>query len=976
MKRYHFWPLLLLAAACFLNQQNAPAQNATGAKSIAPILAASSPLVAAPPEPGATGGLRYRTSWVGNNFGQSGLQWVQLNATALYVAPDGTCYTNSKWDEGHHAAGIYRDGQVVGTLADMPVSGGVGGWAVTGDGQFVYASVNPWEGGQFLRRFNPDGSRSSWTDAKGERQDQLVVTQTKDALITAVSVNAAMHRLFVSVHSDDLVKIYDTQNLSAPPTQFSFVRPGRSVVAPDGTLWIIQEGDTTNAPRILHVSGEGQLLPQAISAPGWSPTGMVFDAQGHLMVADNGPDQNVKIYADLNSNAPRATGVFGQSVYSGVPGQITPAKWGSSGLVGIGRDAKNNIYAILNGADVYNAWDHGMGLVLESRQAVGTLNWRLLGLEFVDSADVDTPTVAGNALDVYTKDERFTLDLSKTGAGSEWTYAGHTANRFKYPSDERFTRVNDNWLHIATPWVRNFAGGKFLFVTDMGSIALRVYRFNRKTDGEVAIPCAIFSNDALWRDANGDGIQQDGETVKGPGVPGGGGVYFSFWADSKGDIWQTFNGSGRTGLRHFAMPGLDEHGVPRWDYGHTEVVEQPSPFDEVCRAIYSPENDTMILSGYAYGLDPLHRYHGPGWGNKWIGSVVARYDNWSKSGGVGNVRKPRWTKVLDDYDPGPISLCMAGDFVFVGTAHFGDNSNSGRIQVLRAADGTLIGSMHAGPEVNNTSGTMDVPYGINAFRRANGEYLIFSEEDWYAKVLMFRWTPETTKPAAPVVQVQGGNTVALLSWSGNGASRFVVKRAGAPNGPFTQVKEQSDTAWLDTGLGNGKPVYYSVQAIGAAGDSAPSIAAMTTPNAKLPLRINVGGGATGEFLADIYGSGGNTIGLDTPFKTQGVANAAPANVYNTVRRGNSSYIIPGQTPGVPLKIRLHFGEWWFGPGARKVSVSINGQPVVTDLDAALEKGAAVVREVEALPDANGQLKIEVSSPTEAMISGIEILPQP
>jgi hypothetical protein len=42
--------------------------------------------------------------------------------------------------------------------------------------------------------------------------------------------------------------------------------------------------------------------------------------------------------------------------------------------------------------------------------------------------------------------------------------------------------------------------------------------------------------------------------------------------------------------------------------------------------------------------------------------------------------------------------------------------------------------------VENT-GWMDILSGISAFQRSNGEYLVFVEEDFKAKVLLYRWKP-------------------------------------------------------------------------------------------------------------------------------------------------------------------------------------------------------------------------------------------
>ena len=42
---------------------------------------------------------------------------------------------------------------------------------------------------------------------------------------------------------------------------------------------------------------------------------------------------------------------------------------------------------------------------------------------------------------------------------------------------------------------------------------------------------------------------------------------------------------------------------------------------------------------------------------------------------------------------------------------------------------------------NKNTGWMDVMTGITAHRRQDGEYLVFVEEDYKAKVLLYRWKP-------------------------------------------------------------------------------------------------------------------------------------------------------------------------------------------------------------------------------------------
>ena len=63
--------------------------------------------------------MRYKTSWVGNSFGCRDEDNHVSNAlSALWVAPDGTCYTSSYWDEAGQPVTSYRDGKV---LRGLPI---------------------------------------------------------------------------------------------------------------------------------------------------------------------------------------------------------------------------------------------------------------------------------------------------------------------------------------------------------------------------------------------------------------------------------------------------------------------------------------------------------------------------------------------------------------------------------------------------------------------------------------------------------------------------------------------------------------------------------------------------------------------------------------------------------------------------------------------------------------------------------------
>jgi hypothetical protein len=89
----------------------------------------------------------------------------------------------------------------------------------------------------------------------------------------------------------------------------------------------------------------------------------------------------------------------------------------------------------------------------------------------------------------------------------------------------------------------------------------------------------------------------------------------------------------------------------------------------------------------------------------------------------------------------PASMSVAGDYVFVVYVV------GGRIEVYDAQTGASVGHLKPGPEVGGdlpgeAVGWVDIPEGIQAIRRSNGEYLVLVEEDWKSKVVMYQWKPE------------------------------------------------------------------------------------------------------------------------------------------------------------------------------------------------------------------------------------------
>ncbi len=147
-------------------------------------------------------------------------------------------------------------------------------------------------------------------------------------------------------------------------------------------------------------------------------------------------------------------------------------------------------------------------------------------------------------------------------------------------------------------------------------------------------------------------------------------------------------------------------------------------------------------------------------------------------------------------------------------------------------------------------------------------------------------------------------------------------------------------------------------------------------------RINCGGGDAAPFAADQYASIGSTASTGSVIDSSGVSNPAPQAVYQSVRYGNFSYVLPNLTPGASYTVRLHFCEnYWTQAGGRSFNVAINGSPVLTNFDIFAAAGGqfkAVAKQFNAAADASGQITVGFSPGTAGQdhnpcVNGLEVL---
>jgi hypothetical protein len=673
----------------------------------------------------------YQTSWIGNTIGSGKLR-VQNNIEAMYVTANGTVYTNSHWDEAGAEAGIYKDGKVIATLEDTHGWGRSGGKAITANQKHIYMAMiqgfignhkddyppenTTWYG---VRRYDLTGKPAPFPGGRGWDKSILITSNQSEVTGLATGEN----NLYVSDAAANKIRIYNLETMQEL-SNFNITNPGAITIDNQGNLWVIQNKNNNLPAKIVHYSSTGKKLPQQITDV-VLPTAIAINNQGQLLVAENGPRQQILIYK-IN-NQPVKVGTFGNQggIYAGVPGEIKALKL--YGITGIGTDNAGNLYINNNGFN-------NSGTDLRKFSPSGKQQWQLLGLIFVDNADADPKT---NGIDIFTKQEHYLMNYQQS-AGKQWQYQGYTVNKFKYPQDPRLHTSPDG------TFFRRIKGKPFLFLTDMYNSFLQIYRFNSTTDGEIAIPAGMFvgtngdnkpsiagnwppyqptKGEWIWRDNNGNGTFEKNEYDSSQDYPYLGG----WWVDSKGDVWKTLRTQDGIGIRHYPLQGLDTQGNPIYTYSSMQKQKTPQIFTDLRRIEYFPATDTMYLSGFT-GEHPA-----VGDDSKVVGSEIARFDNWSK----GN-RTFRWRTIIP-YDTtgkrevATAAMSVAGDYVFTVTF------KTAEVYVYQATTGKKIKILKPGSEVGGESGWIDIPYGIRAFHRSNGEYLVFVEENWRGKVIMYRF---------------------------------------------------------------------------------------------------------------------------------------------------------------------------------------------------------------------------------------------
>ncbi len=773
--------------------------------------------------------LGYRTSWFGNTLRGPINNTVNFNMTGLYTAPDGTCFVTSFFEEQGHTIAAYRDGKQVAPDHKTPKAG----MAVAANSKHLFTS----HGNGFQRLNHQMGDR------------EFVKVSDSDKPQPVRGLAADDQTVFVSNTTDNRIELYDAKTLEHR-RHIDFERPGPLALGDAGTLWVVREafedsvfemvddGSYEHQAEIVKLNARTGKVEATITDVE-VPTGVAVDGpRQRLLVAENGQDQQIRIYNIADK--PNLIGTVGEKggMYAGVPGEVQDDKF--NGLTGVGVDGEGNIYVSGNGWPYQHIASGLMANQTSLRafapdainQADPKAKWILDHLGYIfDGATLDP---ADKTFAYAGADQIFRMDWSKDEPGSEATYEAYTANRKAFPMEYMGRRGR------STPYIRRLEGERFL---SLGGNTF--YRFDRDEHGYTAIPAALIATQGykktpkkwpenvpvekrtpyVWVDGHGggpvDGKAQKEEYWTHEHLKGGAGTFFDI--DSDGNLW--FTGGWRANrLVRLAFTGL-KNGVPTWDQ-QPEVIEVPKPFEVLQWSRYDAATDTMTLAG----LVPL--YPGsPDIRNRT--NYVAQYPNWSKGNRESSIEFPLTLVSGGYFWNGGHGFAVVDHFVCVP-------GRPGNISVIDMRHGNRVIEFVPGPEVHGLGGFFDKDTSsVQAFYLPEqDEYVALCQSNAWGKILVYRWQPEKTPSQAPVSAPEAvartGSGHVLLTWNTQPAGiieGYHVYRATSEAGPYQRITNDvyPKPNYTDTTASNGTTYFYRVSIVNAAGEGPQSEPVKVTP---------------------------------------------------------------------------------------------------------------------------------------------------
>mgnify|MGYP003945738555 CR=1 FL=1 len=612
----------------------------------------------------------YTTDWLANSYG-SLAGHVGNAARSMWVAPDGTIYTASMWDESAGGIGIYRNGKTIGSIGrHSEVQGG----AITGNATSVFAELqSDARGGS--------GAVGRFDRVTGARDRIFQVSNASVGVhadrITGLATSKSL--VYASDFPGSRVRIYTVDGIWQ--RDIVFQKPGALAADAAGNVWVARKDEG----EIVEFSASGRPMTTIRMPDGSRPSALYWDSTSNqLLVGDEGPDLNIKRYV-FASGHPRLAGTFGVrggylDTSTGIKGQTGDKRFNR--VVGIGRDAAGNLY-VLN-----NPWGGGWDLArtggtdIRAYDRTGRMQWELHSLNFEAIA---APDPGNDATDFYSGTNIY---RGKSGG----TFFANTVDPFEFPSDPRLDSAQRG-EHFGQ--LSRVGGNLILVAASQNPRTFHFFHFNA-AHGYIAIPDGSLPGDLFNTELE---------------VTGG------FCLDSKGDVWAALAKTGA--IYHYRLLGFAADGKPRW--APPEAIPIPASIRPLVRIVYLPESDTMILAqGSGSLLD---------WTQ--MNERIEIYHGWQ----AGNTHRPN--PVVELENASAKSIAAAGDYLFVGYVHTVPN-----IDVFSLSGGNRVATL-----TNSSEGKIDVGndvdsmYGLRAYRRTNGEYLVSKDNYNGSSVVIYRWQP-------------------------------------------------------------------------------------------------------------------------------------------------------------------------------------------------------------------------------------------
>ncbi|KWI35047.1 SMP-30/gluconolaconase/LRE-like region family protein [Burkholderia ubonensis] len=486
--------------------------------------------------------------------------------------------------------------------------------------------------------------------------------------------------LYVSDFYGNRVRVFTTNGVWQ--RDINVTGPGALALDAAGNLWVARK----SAGVVVQYSPAGTLMNTIQMGAASRPSALYFDAStGLLMVGDEGPDMNIKSYGLVG--IPAQVGTFGvQGGYldttSGIKGQVGDKRF--TRVAGIGKDAAGNLY-VLN-----NAWGGGWDLGrngstdLHAYSPAGALQWKLQALNFEAVAAPDPATDGAffySGANIYTG----------TAGG---TFVANTIDPFTYPRDPRLDiRDYQRGQHFGQ--LVTVGGNRILVASGQNPANFNFYYFNAAS-GYIAIPAGSLPGKPF------------NTTLQ---------VTAGFAIDDNGDVWAGLNGT--NAITHYLMTGFDATGKPSW--GKPTTIPVPATVAPVTRIVYQSDSDTMIL---AQGL-------AGNWDWTAMNGYIEVYHGWK----AGNTSAPN--PVITLTSPNPKSIAAAGRYLFVGYVHTVPN-----IDVFDLNTGSLVATLtNSNPAAMDVGNDVDSMYGIRAYLRSTGEYVITKDNYNGSSIVVYRWFP-------------------------------------------------------------------------------------------------------------------------------------------------------------------------------------------------------------------------------------------